>query len=52
MAHVMGGIQWALQASTTRAFNPSASVGNATSTTTSSSSSLGSTGTGSANAPR
>ncbi|EIW57755.1 class I glutamine amidotransferase-like protein [Trametes versicolor FP-101664 SS1] len=51
MAHVMGGIQWALQANTTRAFNSSASVGNATSTTTSSSSSVGSSGTGSANAP-
>lgn len=28
MAHIMGGIQWALDANTTRAFNSSASVGN------------------------
>ncbi|KAL1679945.1 trehalose utilization-domain-containing protein [Schizophyllum commune] len=28
MAHVMGGIKWALEANTTRAFNSSASVGN------------------------
>ncbi|KAI0350012.1 class I glutamine amidotransferase-like protein [Trametes cingulata] len=31
IAHVMGGIQWALQSNTTRAFNPNAKVGNATS---------------------
>ena len=28
MAHVMGGVMWALQSNTTRAFNASAQVGN------------------------
>ncbi|KAJ7106474.1 trehalose utilization-domain-containing protein [Mycena crocata] len=37
MAHVTGGLTWALQANTTRAFNSSALVGNSGSSTTSSS---------------
>lgn len=28
MAHVLGGVSWALQSNTTRAFNSSAQVGN------------------------
>ncbi|KAH9902588.1 class I glutamine amidotransferase-like protein [Cubamyces lactineus] len=32
MAHVMGGVQWALQSNTTRAFNANGAVGNGTST--------------------
>ncbi|KAI0648914.1 trehalose utilization-domain-containing protein [Trametes meyenii] len=34
LAHVMGGIQWALQSNTTRAFSPEAKVGNATESST------------------
>lgn len=41
MAHVMGGVSWALQANTTKAFNSTALVGNAV--TSSSSSSSGTT---------
>ncbi|KAI0329294.1 class I glutamine amidotransferase-like protein [Cubamyces sp. BRFM 1775] len=33
MAHVMGGVQWALQSNTTRAFNANGAVGNGTATT-------------------
>ncbi|KAI0366292.1 class I glutamine amidotransferase-like protein [Pilatotrama ljubarskyi] len=47
MAHVMGGIQWALQSNTTRAFNPDAKVGNATSSPSSSASSTRGTATSS-----
>ncbi|KAJ6570190.1 ThuA-like domain-containing protein [Mycena vulgaris] len=36
MAHITGGLTWALQANTTRAFNATALVGNAESSTTSS----------------
>ncbi|KLO13044.1 class I glutamine amidotransferase-like protein, partial [Schizopora paradoxa] len=36
MAHVMGGVMWALQANTTKAFNASAEIGNSQSTTTAS----------------
>ncbi|EIN09780.1 class I glutamine amidotransferase-like protein [Punctularia strigosozonata HHB-11173 SS5] len=36
MGHVTGGIAWALQANTTRAFNASAAVGNAAATSSSS----------------
>ncbi|KAH9846220.1 class I glutamine amidotransferase-like protein [Lenzites betulinus] len=42
MAHVLGGIQWTLQANTTRAFNPDGKVGNATSVSSSSTSASGS----------
>lgn len=28
MAHIMGGLTWALASNTTRAFNPDAKVGN------------------------
>ncbi|KAI0671930.1 trehalose utilization-domain-containing protein [Trametes maxima] len=49
LAHVMGGIQWALQSNTTRAFSPDAKVGNATSPTASASTASG-TGTGTASA--
>ncbi|KAK7044223.1 hypothetical protein VNI00_007945 [Paramarasmius palmivorus] len=34
MGHVLGGIQWALMANTTRAFNPNAAVGATSSATT------------------
>ncbi|KAI9001567.1 class I glutamine amidotransferase-like protein [Trametes punicea] len=55
IAHVMGGITWALQSNTTRAFNPDGKVGNGTSAdaSTASSSSVGSgTGTVSGSSPR
>ncbi|KAI0775011.1 class I glutamine amidotransferase-like protein [Trametes elegans] len=53
LAHVMGGIRWALQSNTTRAFNPNANVGNATSPDGSTTSPTGTgTGTGTASPTR
>ncbi|KZT06168.1 class I glutamine amidotransferase-like protein [Laetiporus sulphureus 93-53] len=34
LAHVLGGIQWAIQSGTTKAFNPNALVGNSAATST------------------